>query len=170
MLPEVENLGVQSLWLLKKALPSREEEPDISLLIVNSKPPIYTCAFADISPKRGSVLNTRSNDFIRRYIERMMSYKRKIASWVTVRGDSDVAGEGRVVGVPMFHSWGKCTMPLTNINWDWMSNASSSLCGFYWFLSWDVINNRYDNNHRKNTLTFWNLRGHVCTTFTNIHT
>ena len=32
-----------------------------------------------------------------------------------MRGDSGVAGEGRVVGVPKFHSWGKCTMPLTNI-------------------------------------------------------
>ena len=30
VLPEVESLRVQSLWLLKKALPSREE-PDISL-------------------------------------------------------------------------------------------------------------------------------------------
>ena len=27
-----------------------------------------------------------------------------------MRGDSGVAGEGRVVGVPKFHSWGKCTM------------------------------------------------------------
>ena len=33
-----------------------------------------------------------------------------------MRGDSGVAGEGRVVGVPKFHSWGKCTMALTNIN------------------------------------------------------
>ena len=24
-----------------------------------------------------------------------------------------VAGEGRLVGVPKFHSWDKCTMPLT---------------------------------------------------------
>ena len=32
--------------------------------------------------------------------------------------DSGVAGEGRVVGIPKFHSWGKCTMPLTNINSD----------------------------------------------------
>ena len=32
MLPEVESLRVQSLWLLKKALLSREE-PDISLSI-----------------------------------------------------------------------------------------------------------------------------------------
>ena len=45
-----------------------------------------------------------------------------------MRGDSGVAGEGRVVGVPKFHSWGKCTMPLTNINSDWMFNASSGLC------------------------------------------
>ena len=44
-----------------------------------------------------------------------------------MRGDSGVAGEGRVVGVPKFHSWGKCTMPLANINSDWMSNASSGL-------------------------------------------
>ena len=45
-----------------------------------------------------------------------------------MRGDGGVAGEGRVVGVSKFHSWGKCTMPLTNINLDWMSNASSGLC------------------------------------------
>ena len=44
-----------------------------------------------------------------------------------MRGDGGVAGEGRVVGVPKFHSWGKCTMSLTNINSDWMSNASSGL-------------------------------------------
>ena len=45
-----------------------------------------------------------------------------------MRGESGVAGEGRVVVVPKFHSWGKCTMPLTNINSDWMSNASPGLC------------------------------------------
>ena len=45
-----------------------------------------------------------------------------------MRGESGVAGEGIVVGVPKFHSWGKCTMPLTNINSDWISNASSGLC------------------------------------------
>ena len=48
-----------------------------------------------------------------------------------MRGDSGVAGEGRVVGLPKFHSWGKCTMPLTNINLDWLSNASSGLCIIY---------------------------------------
>ena len=61
----------------------------------------------------------------------MTSPKRKrIASRVAVGGDGGVAGEGRVVGVPKFHALGKCTMTLTltNINSDWMSNASSGLC------------------------------------------
>ena len=31
-----------------------------------------------------------------------------------MRGEGVVAGEGRVVGIPKFHSWDKCTMPLTN--------------------------------------------------------
>ena len=45
-----------------------------------------------------------------------------------MRGEGGIAGEGRVVGAPKFHSWGKCTMPLTNINSDWISKASSGLC------------------------------------------
>ena len=45
-----------------------------------------------------------------------------------MRGEGGVAGEERVVGVPKFHSWGKCTMALTNINSNWISNASSGLC------------------------------------------
>ena len=45
-----------------------------------------------------------------------------------MRGESGVAGKGRVVGVPKFHSWDKCTMPLTNINSAGISNASSGLC------------------------------------------
>ena len=45
-----------------------------------------------------------------------------------MRGDSGIAGEGRVVGIPKFHSWGKFTMPLMNINSDRMSKASSDLC------------------------------------------
>ena len=53
-----------------------------------------------------------------------------------MRGDSGVAGEGRVVGVPKFHSWGKCTMPLTNINSDWMFNASSGLCIILGYISY----------------------------------
>ena len=48
-----------------------------------------------------------------------------------MRGDSGVAGEGRVVGIPKFRSSGKCTMLLTNINSDWMSNALSGLCNYY---------------------------------------
>ena len=48
-----------------------------------------------------------------------------------MRVDSGVAGEGRVAGIPKFHFWGKCTMPLTNINSDWMSNTSSGLCIIY---------------------------------------
>ena len=44
-----------------------------------------------------------------------------------MRGDSGVAGEGRVVGTPKFHSSGECSMPLTNIKSDWMPNASSGL-------------------------------------------
>ena len=45
-----------------------------------------------------------------------------------MRGDSGVAGEGKVLGIPKFHSWGKCTMPLMNIKSDWISNTSSGLC------------------------------------------
>ena len=80
MLPEVESLRVQSLWLLKKALPSREE-PNISVSIVNSKHTValmllYSRFTRVISPKCGSVLNTRSNDFIRSsMIERVTSRK-----------------------------------------------------------------------------------------------
>ena len=63
MLPEVESLRVQSLWLLKKALPSREE-PDISSSILNSKARFYTNALrAYFSPKRGSALNTHTVDY-----------------------------------------------------------------------------------------------------------
>ena len=45
-----------------------------------------------------------------------------------MRGEGGVAGERKVVDLPKFHSWGKCAMPLTNINSDWISNASSGLC------------------------------------------
>ena len=48
-----------------------------------------------------------------------------------MRGDSGVAGEGRVTGIPKFHFWGKYTTPLTNTNSDWVSNASSGLCIIY---------------------------------------
>ena len=48
-----------------------------------------------------------------------------------VRGESGVAGEGKLVALPNFHSWGKCTMPLLNIQLDWMSNTSSGLYIIY---------------------------------------
>ena len=38
----------------------------------------------------------------------------------TLRDDSSVASERIIVGVSKFHSWGKYTMPFTNINSDWM--------------------------------------------------
>ena len=50
-------------------------------------------------------MGVRDMCFIHRHIERVMSRKRQIASGVAVRSDSGVAGEGRVVGVPKFHSW-----------------------------------------------------------------
>ena len=47
--------------------------------------------------KCGSTVNTHSNDFIPRYIDCVTSHKRKIASGVTVRGESGVVDEERVV-------------------------------------------------------------------------
>ena len=88
---------------------------------------LYSHSVHSISPKHGSTFNTCSKDFVPKYIECVTSCKRKIALGVAVRGDGGVAGEGRAVGIPKFHSWGKCTMPLTNINSDWMSKASSGL-------------------------------------------
>ena len=38
-----------------------------------------------------------------------------ILSGATVRGDGDVAGEGKSVAVTKLYSWGKCTIQLTNI-------------------------------------------------------
>ena len=52
----------------------------------------------------------------------------KIPFGTTVRGESGVADEGKLVGVQKFHSWCKCTTPLTNIQSDLISNISSSLC------------------------------------------
>jgi len=92
---------------LKKVLTSREE-PDISLSIVNSKA---------------------------RFCTHMHFTRVLFALGVAVRGDGGVAGEGRVVGVPKFHCLGKCTMPLLNINSDWMSNTCLPLaCVLYWFI------------------------------------
>ena len=56
-----------------------------------------------------------------------------------MRGEGGVAGEGRAIGVPKFHSLGKCTMPLMNINSHWMSNASPGLCIIYIILRGSFI-------------------------------
>ena len=60
-----------------------------------------------------------------------------------MRGDGGETGDGRVLGEPKIHSWGKCTMPLMNINSDWMSNASSGLRIILYYAgsvaSWGVI-------------------------------
>ena len=37
-----------------------------------------------------------------------------------MRGDSGVAGEGRVAVISKFHSWGKYTMPLTHMEKFWV--------------------------------------------------
>ena len=66
-----------------------------------------------------SPLNTCSNDFIHRPIECEMLCK-CIACGTAVRGEGGVAGEEKLVGVPKFHSWNKCTMPLTNIQSEWL--------------------------------------------------
>ena len=58
---------------------------------------------------------TCSNNFMRMHIERVSM---KIP-FGTLRVDGCVDGEGKLVGVPKFHSWDKCTMP-TNIQSDWM--------------------------------------------------
>ena len=50
-----------------------------------------------------SLSHTRSNVFIRTYIERVTSRKRFVSRCEV---DGGVAGEGRVAGVPDFHSWG----------------------------------------------------------------
>ena len=56
------------------------EEPDISLSIMNSKARLHPARYARIiRPERGSALNTRSNDFIRTYIERVTSRKRFVS-------------------------------------------------------------------------------------------
>ena len=57
-------------------------------------------------------------------------------------GKSGVAREKRVVGISKFHSLGKCTMPLVNINSDWMSSASPGLYYLresFKLVSWGVI-------------------------------
>ena len=71
----------------------------------------------------------------------MMSRKQKNHFRVTVRGDRGVAGEGRVVGVPKFYSWGKYTMPLTQIGCPMLPLACLLfiLCGSFHILGCNNI-------------------------------
>ena len=49
--------------------------------------------------------------------------------WCCYEDEGGVAGEGKLVGVPKFHSWGKCTYCAINeYSVDWMSNASFGPC------------------------------------------
>ena len=43
-------------------------------------------------------------------------------------GEGGVAGEERVVGEPKFHSWGKCTMAVTNIHFEIQLLPLASAC------------------------------------------
>ena len=105
----------------------------VSKIRILALPPrAFTCFILvhylrNISPKHGSALNTRSNDFTHSILNVWCHVSGEITLGVAMRGDSGVAGEERVVGVPKFRSWGTSTMPITNINSDWMSNASSGL-------------------------------------------
>ena len=101
-----------------------------------------------IIPKCGSTLNACSNDFVCRYVGvlNVWCYARgKIALRIAVRSEAGVADEGRVIDAAKFHSWSKYATPLTNVNSDWMSNASSGLwiilhyiMRILYFASWGV--------------------------------
>ena len=75
VLPEEESLTIQSLWLLKKALLSREE-PNISLFINREYPgnALYSRIMCVILSRSKVV---RSIHVAIRYIERVMLCKRK---------------------------------------------------------------------------------------------
>ena len=48
-------------------------------------------------------------------------------SGATVRGEGGVAGEGKLIGVPAFHFWGKCTMLLIVSMWcTWLRKCQSA--------------------------------------------
>ena len=49
-----------------------------------------------------------------------------------MRCEGGVAGEGKVVGLPKFHSWDKCIMPLTNIRLDMVTLPLA--CELYWVI------------------------------------
>ena len=90
---------------------------------------LYSPCFACIISLKPAACSVRIAMILRRYIECVTSHNRKNCFGSCCEG---VASEGRVVGVPNFHSLGKSTMPLANINSDWMSNTSSGLCIIYY--------------------------------------
>ena len=54
-----------------------------------------------------------------------------------MRGDGGVAGEGRVVGIPKFHSWGKCS---SNTGIDiGISTDTGAVLTFFHFVSTAVL-------------------------------
>ena len=78
---------------------------------------LYSCVTRVItSPKLSSAFNSHRNGLYIGILNAWRHVRERITSellWgVTVHG---VAGERRVVGVPRFHLWGKCTMPLTKL-------------------------------------------------------
>ena len=75
-----------------------------------------------------------------------------------MRGDNCVAGEGRIVGVPKFHSWGKCTMLLTNTQSYLMSNALSCLCiMFFPIPTINPLTANDDYTRHRNSATWYQL-------------
>ena len=90
---------------------------------------LYSPCFACIIILKPAACSVRIAMILHRYIECVTSHNRKNCFGSCCEG---VASEGRVVSVPNFHSLGKSTMPLANINSDWMSNTSSGLCIVYY--------------------------------------
>ena len=145
----IDNLRVQSLWLLKTGLGRSQTSVYQSWIARHT----FTLCVTHILLAQSMVARSIQIAmllYIHIYIECGRHIRGKITLWGTVRGESGVAGEGRVVGVPKFHSWGKCTLPVTNINSDWMCNASSGLrinlfiyiilfMRILYFASWGVI-------------------------------
>ena len=79
--------------------------------------------------KHSSMLNTCSNDFIGRHNACVTSHKHE-KSWHHCELMQLVKGS-LLIHHAKFHSLGKCTRPITNIQSDWVSKGFSSLCIIY---------------------------------------
>ena len=90
---------------------------------------LYSPCFACIISLKPAACSVCIAIILHRYVECVTSHNRKNCFGSCCEG---VTSEGRVVGVPNFHSLGKSTMPLANINSDWMSNTSSGLYIVYY--------------------------------------